>query len=414
MGDLKNMYSFFEIASTLSTSLFIIFGIILIHKFNKEFFGVSGFKSKLISLSFALLTMSLYMGGTNAVLSKDKNAYFKMTVFYFLSFVLTVILLQLFHKKKSRYSIEELGLMEGHQFEYACSEILKSNGFKKVEVTRGSGDFGVDITAYKDKEKYGIQCKCYSHKLDNTPIQEVIGGLAYYKCTKGAVMTNQYFTEPAKELARINNIELWDHDILKNMAQGCSLYNNNGIDKADRSFKTDEENENINNSEDIKKLEDSPDNSENFTNGFTEEKRNYYIKRYNEILEKQKIKNNAINYANKIAKKENTDDLCKFLQEFIKSTIEYLDCYYNQINNFGISVYDFDIYYEKYEIVFFLHLNSGTKVSSIKRTKNALAEYLNVEYVQIDVNSKAYIAVPMPIYIKNLLYKLRLSTTNYS
>lgn len=133
MGDLKNMYSFFEIASTLSTSLFIIFGIILIHKFNKEFFGVSGFKSKLISLSFALLTMSLYMGGTNAVLSKDKNAYFKMTVFYFLSFVLTVILLQLFHKKKSRYSIEELGLMEGHQFEYACSEILKSNGFKKLK-----------------------------------------------------------------------------------------------------------------------------------------------------------------------------------------------------------------------------------------------------------------------------------------
>ena len=64
--------------------------------------------------------------------------------------------------------------------------------------------------------------------------------------------------------------------------------------------------------------------------------------------------------------------------------------------------------------LFFLHLNSGTKVSSIKRTKNALAEYLNVEYVQIDVNSKAYIAVPMPIYIKNLLYKLRLRTTNYS
>lgn len=107
--------------------------------------------------------------------------------------------------------------MEGHRFEYACADILKMNGFKNVKVTQGSGDYGVDIIAYKNGKKYAVQCKRYSHKLDNKPIQEVKAGLAYYNCDIGAVMTNQYFTEPAKELARINSVKLWDRNVLGEM-----------------------------------------------------------------------------------------------------------------------------------------------------------------------------------------------------
>lgn len=119
-----------------------------------------------------------------------------------------------FHRK---YTLKQLDKMDGHQFEYACADILKANGYKHVKVTRGSGDFGVDIIAEKDKVRYAIQCKRYNHKLDNTPIQEVVGGLAYYQCDKGAVMTNQYFTEPAKQLAQVNDIELLDRDTLSHM-----------------------------------------------------------------------------------------------------------------------------------------------------------------------------------------------------
>ena len=107
--------------------------------------------------------------------------------------------------------------MEGHTFEYACANIMRANGFKNVKVTQGSGDYGVDIIAYKNGKKYAVQCKRYSHKLDNKPIQEVKAGLAYYHCDIGAVMTNQYFTEPAKELAKINGIKLWDRNALSKM-----------------------------------------------------------------------------------------------------------------------------------------------------------------------------------------------------
>lgn len=133
-------------------------------------------------------------------------------VIIFISMVCTI-----YRKLHRKYTLKQLDKMDGHQFEYACADILKANGYKHVKVTRGSGDFGVDVIAEKDKVRYAIQCKRYNHKLDNTPIQEVVGGLAYYQCDKGAVMTNQYFTEPAKHLAQVNDIELLDRDTLSHM-----------------------------------------------------------------------------------------------------------------------------------------------------------------------------------------------------
>lgn len=128
-----------------------------------------------------------------------------------------LVLLRIFGFIRRKYTLKQLDGMEGHRFEYACADILKMNGFKNVKVTQGSGDYGVDIIAYKNGKKYAVQCKRYSHKLDNKPIQEVKAGLAYYNCDIGAVMTNQYFTEPAKELARINGVKLWDRNALSKM-----------------------------------------------------------------------------------------------------------------------------------------------------------------------------------------------------
>lgn len=141
-------------------------------------------------------------------------------VIIFISMVCTI-----YRKLHRKYTLKQLDKMDGHQFEYVCADILKANGYKHVKVTRGSGDFGVDVIAEKDKVRYAIQCKRYNHKLDNTPIQEVVGGLAYYQCDKGAVMTNQYFTEPAKQLAQVNDIELLDRDTLSHM-----------VDKTEKSF----------------------------------------------------------------------------------------------------------------------------------------------------------------------------------
>ncbi|MBQ3798486.1 MAG: restriction endonuclease [Butyrivibrio sp.] len=100
--------------------------------------------------------------------------------------------------------------MEGHDFEYYCADILKARGFKEVEVTKGSGDFGADILAEKDGVTYAIQCKCYDKPIGVKAVQEVYAGRDYYDRMVGVVMTNQYFTQPAVELAQKLNIMLWD------------------------------------------------------------------------------------------------------------------------------------------------------------------------------------------------------------
>ena len=62
--------------------------------------------------------------------------------------------------------------MDGFQFEYRCAELLRNRGFHKVSVTQSIGDQGIDVITYKNGEKYGIQCKYYSHTVGNKAVQE--------------------------------------------------------------------------------------------------------------------------------------------------------------------------------------------------------------------------------------------------
>lgn len=70
--------------------------------------------------------------------------------------------------------------MEGHRFEYFIAKVLRENGFKNVNVTKASGDYGVDITANKDSQKWAFQCKRYSSNLGLKPIQEIYAGAKKY------------------------------------------------------------------------------------------------------------------------------------------------------------------------------------------------------------------------------------------
>ncbi|MBP3351576.1 MAG: restriction endonuclease [Lachnospiraceae bacterium] len=113
----------------------------------------------------------------------------------------------------------DMDMMEGHEFEFFCAELLKKNGFLEVEVTRGSRDYGVDILAQKEGVTYAIQCKCYNTPIGIKAIQEAYAGRDYYDCMVGVVMTNQYFTTPAVEVAKKLKILMWDRGYLDSMLE---------------------------------------------------------------------------------------------------------------------------------------------------------------------------------------------------
>lgn len=113
----------------------------------------------------------------------------------------------------------EIDAMSGQEFERFCATLLRLNGFNNVNLTKASGDQGVDILAEKDGIKYAFQCKNYSSDLGNTPVQEVNTGRMVYDCHVGVVMTNREFTEGAKLAASKSGVLLWDRNRLREMIQ---------------------------------------------------------------------------------------------------------------------------------------------------------------------------------------------------
>jgi restriction system protein len=108
----------------------------------------------------------------------------------------------------------EVDSMDGLDFEYYCADFLESIGFVDIEITKGSGDYGVDILAEKDGVTYAVQCKRYNGPVGVKAVQEAYAGRDYYDRMVGAVLTNQYFTQPAVEAAKKLKILLWDRDYM--------------------------------------------------------------------------------------------------------------------------------------------------------------------------------------------------------
>lgn len=92
--------------------------------------------------------------------------------------------------KHMKYTLDLLDNMEGHEFEYAVADLLRHNGFREVQVTQVSNDYGIDILAKRKNTSYAIQCKRYSGNVGNKAVQEAGLGMDFYHCDAAAVITN--------------------------------------------------------------------------------------------------------------------------------------------------------------------------------------------------------------------------------
>lgn len=138
-----------------------------------------------------------------------------------IAFILMDLLLLTWRFVKRHRRIKPLPLdeMEGLEFEQFCAKVLAGRGFIDVSLTRGSRDFGVDILAEKDGVTYAIQCKRYQSPVGVKAVQEAFAGKEYYDRMVGAVLTNQYFTQPAVDAAKKLKILLWDRGYLDVMLE---------------------------------------------------------------------------------------------------------------------------------------------------------------------------------------------------
>jgi HJR/Mrr/RecB family endonuclease len=114
---------------------------------------------------------------------------------------------------KTSMSMDDIDLMSGEEFENFLNQLFSKMGYSTTQ-TSLTRDQGIDLIAKKNGNRIGIQAKCYSGLVSNKAIQEVVAGLKFYDLQKGLVITNNRFTKSAIQLAKANDVLLWDRDIL--------------------------------------------------------------------------------------------------------------------------------------------------------------------------------------------------------
>lgn len=115
--------------------------------------------------------------------------------------------------KKYNVSIGDVDTMDGVDFEELLALIFKRLNYN-VKLTKATGDQGADLIIEKLDKRTIVQAKRYSSKVSNKAIQEAVGAISFYDANNAIVVTNNYFTKSAIELAKKNNVELWDREKL--------------------------------------------------------------------------------------------------------------------------------------------------------------------------------------------------------
>lgn len=118
---------------------------------------------------------------------------------------------------KSKSILEKVDEYDGYQFERFTCQLLESLGFTQVQVTHGSGDYGVDVYAVNGDTSYVFQCKLYSTPVGIKAVQEANSGRSFYDSKKAVVVTNNYFTPHAITASKKLDVDLWNRDKLADL-----------------------------------------------------------------------------------------------------------------------------------------------------------------------------------------------------
>jgi restriction system protein len=143
-----------------------------------------------------------------------------MSVWYIYAFAILALGVWIGYKiyrlrKLSKAGIYEVDKMSGTDFEMFLSSLFSKLGYR-VEHTGKIGDWGSDLIIEQDGVKIAVQAKRYQGNVGPDAVREVNTVMKPRNCTLGMVVTNSFYTQEAKMLAKSNNIALWDRNDLVN------------------------------------------------------------------------------------------------------------------------------------------------------------------------------------------------------
>lgn len=109
--------------------------------------------------------------------------------------------------------MQRVDTMGGVDFEKFVANIFRKNGYR-VQTTVATGDFGADLILSRRGERICVQCKRYRKPVNLKAVQEITSAKTFYNCETAVVVTNSYYTDSARRLAKSNKVVLYDRDWL--------------------------------------------------------------------------------------------------------------------------------------------------------------------------------------------------------
>ncbi|MDL2293369.1 restriction endonuclease [Ruminococcaceae bacterium OttesenSCG-928-D13] len=171
---------------------------------------------------FAWLVAALLAGAGGLLLVKTGNLWVLALGLVILAASLVFYLVATSPRRRALRGLAQVDEMDGVQFESYVAELLKRAGFRRIEATAATGDYGADLLAERDGRRYIFQCKRYAKNCGVQSVQEICGARAHYASDVEVVVTNAYFTKNAVILAQETEVELWDRDVLIGLASGAA------------------------------------------------------------------------------------------------------------------------------------------------------------------------------------------------
>ena len=189
--------------------VFLIILAIAIYLFERDFKGFWSFVGRLI----AALFVSFLFGGmyTFGIVDGIKTDVDKRIEKYNKHLEAWKYWYELYPQKKVVSYWQKLS---GYKFEKELAQIFIKNGFD-TEITKKSGDGGVDIVLNPNGKKIYIQCKAYKSHAGVAVVRELLGCMELNDVEYGVIACTGGFTTGAVEMAMKVGIHLLDaHDIV--------------------------------------------------------------------------------------------------------------------------------------------------------------------------------------------------------
>jgi len=105
------------------------------------------------------------------------------------------------------------------EMENIVADMYRRLGYRNVEVTQHSDDYGADVIMKRKKIKYVVQVKKYekNNKIVREDIQKLQGAKEHYRTNGMKFVTTGFYTQPALDYAHRHRIETIDADELINL-----------------------------------------------------------------------------------------------------------------------------------------------------------------------------------------------------